>query len=67
MINIKNISFDSWYNQLKNKQVIIPNKGIGDIIISSNYAKYAECGVNYISSGALTHSVYNMDLSLKAF
>lgn len=29
--------------------------------------KYAECGVNYISSGALTHSIYNMDLSLKAF
>jgi len=28
---------------------------------------YAECGVNYISSGALTHSIYNMDLSLKAF
>ena len=27
---------------------------------------YALCGVNYISSGALTHSVYNMDLSLKA-
>lgn len=28
---------------------------------------YAECGVDYISSGALTHSIYNMDLSLKAF
>ena len=28
--------------------------------------QYAECGVNFISSGALTHSVYNMDLSLKA-
>ena len=28
--------------------------------------EYASCGVNYISSGALTHSVYNMDLSLKA-
>ncbi len=27
---------------------------------------YAECGVDYISSGALTHSVYNLDLSLKA-
>ena len=27
---------------------------------------YAECGVNYISCGALTHSVSNMDLSLKA-
>lgn len=28
---------------------------------------YADCGVDYISSGALTHSIYNMDLSLKAF
>ncbi len=28
--------------------------------------EYALCGVNYISSGSLTHSVYNKDLSLKA-
>ena len=28
--------------------------------------KYAACGVDFISSGAITHSVYNMDLSLKA-
>lgn len=28
--------------------------------------QYADCGVDAISSGALTHSVYNMDLSLKA-
>lgn len=27
---------------------------------------FAECGVDYVSVGALTHSVYNMDLSLKA-
>lgn len=27
---------------------------------------YADCGVDYISSGALTHSVHNLDLSLKA-
>ncbi len=27
---------------------------------------YAECGVDFISSGALTHSIYNLDLSLKA-
>jgi len=27
---------------------------------------YADCGVDYISSGALTHSVSNKDLSLKA-
>ena len=27
---------------------------------------YARCGVNFVSMGALTHSVYNIDLSLKA-
>lgn len=36
-------------------------------INETNMRGYAECGVNYISSGAVTHSVYNMDLSLKAF
>ena len=36
--------------------------GINEYTVRS----YAECGVDYISSGALTHSVYNMDLSLKA-
>jgi nicotinate-nucleotide pyrophosphorylase (carboxylating) len=29
--------------------------------------EYAECGVDYISSGALTHTIRSMDLSLKAF
>ena len=28
--------------------------------------KYADCGVDFISSGALTHAVHNLDLSLKA-
>ena len=31
-----------------------------------NIRSYAECGVDYISTGALTHSVHNKDLSLKA-
>ncbi|GLU44448.1 carboxylating nicotinate-nucleotide diphosphorylase [Allomuricauda sp. NBRC 101325] len=35
-------------------------------ITEDTIRRYAECGVDYISSGALTHSVYNMDLSLKA-
>lgn len=35
-------------------------------INESTVREYGLCGVNYISSGALTHSVYNMDLSLKA-
>ncbi len=32
----------------------------------STVKSYAECGVDYVSSGALTHSVHNLDLSLKA-
>lgn len=35
-------------------------------INESTIRKYAECGVDYISSGALTHSVHNKDFSLKA-
>lgn len=35
-------------------------------ITIDNVRSYAECGVNYISIGALTHSVKSMDLSLKA-
>ena len=47
---------------------------IGDICLTESSGginentlrAYADCGVDFISSGALTHSVYNMDLSLKA-
>jgi len=35
-------------------------------ITEQTLKKYADCGVDYISSGALTHSVSNMDFSLKA-
>lgn len=35
-------------------------------ITPENIRGYAESGVNFISSGALTHSVKSMDLSLKA-
>ena len=35
-------------------------------ITEKTLRKYAECGVTFISSGALTHSVSNLDLSLKA-
>jgi nicotinate-nucleotide pyrophosphorylase (carboxylating) len=35
-------------------------------ITTENARSYAECGVNYISMGALTHSVKSLDLSLKA-
>ena len=35
-------------------------------ITEETLRNYAECGVDYISVGALTHSVSSMDLSLKA-
>lgn len=36
-------------------------------IVEENVAEYAACGVDYISMGALTHSVKSLDMSLKAF
>lgn len=36
-------------------------------ITEETLAAVAECGVNYISMGALTHSVSSLDISLKAF
>jgi nicotinate-nucleotide pyrophosphorylase (carboxylating) len=35
-------------------------------ITLENLRKYAECGVDYISVGALTHQIKSLDLSLKA-
>jgi len=36
-------------------------------IIEENIKEYAACGVDYISMGALTHSVKSLDMSLKAY
>lgn len=36
-------------------------------ITEDTLAQVAECGVDYISMGALTHSVSSLDISLKAF
>ena len=35
-------------------------------ITEETIREYAECGVDFISVGALTHSMYNLDMSLKA-
>jgi len=64
-ILIDNFSFED----TKKAVAIIGNKCFTESsgnINENTIRHYAECGVNYISSGALTHSVYNMDLSLKA-
>jgi nicotinate-nucleotide pyrophosphorylase (carboxylating) len=57
------------YEDTRKAVELIGNKCLSESsggINEKTIRKYAECGVNYISSGALTHSVYNMDLSLKA-
>ncbi len=36
-------------------------------ITPDNAIDYARCGVNYLSMGALTHTIKNFDLSLKAY
>lgn len=36
-------------------------------ITEANVAEYAACGVDFISMGALTHSVKSLDMSLKAY
>lgn len=65
-ILLDNFSFD----QTKEAVSLIGNKTLTESsgnINEKTIREYAECGVDFISSGALTHSVYNMDLSLKAF
>ena len=64
-ILIDNFSFEETRKAvalIKGKCLTESSGGINEETIR----KYAECGVDFISSGALTHSVYNMDLSLKA-
>lgn len=64
-ILIDNFNFDNL------RQAVAMNKGrfiteaSGGITID-NIREYADCGVDYISVGALTHSVKSLDLSLKA-
>ena len=57
------------YEDTRKAVALIGNKCLTESsggINEKTIRQYAECGVDYISSGALTHSVYNMDLSLKA-
>jgi nicotinate-nucleotide pyrophosphorylase (carboxylating) len=65
-ILLDNFNFETTKNAVKliGDQCLTESSGN---INEKTIRHYAECGVNYISSGALTHSIYNLDLSLKAF
>ncbi len=55
---------------LKEAVALIDGKFITEAsggIVEENVTTYAACGVDFISMGALTHSVKSLDLSLKAF
>ncbi|WEK20324.1 MAG: carboxylating nicotinate-nucleotide diphosphorylase [Candidatus Pedobacter colombiensis] len=68
--NVNRIMLDNFsFSDLKaavnkiNKQYITEASGG---ITEENVTEYAACGVDYISMGALTHSVKSLDMSLKA-
>jgi nicotinate-nucleotide pyrophosphorylase (carboxylating) len=64
-IMLDNFSFDDLKTAVKWINGKYETEASGGIT-EKTLLKYALCGVDYISSGALTHSVSNMDFSLKA-
>ena len=64
-ILLDNFNFDETRNAVKIINNEYETESSGGIT-ESNILEYAKCGVNYISLGALTHSIKNFDLSLKA-
>lgn len=64
-IMFDNFNFDDIRAAVKMVDGIYETEASGGIT-TENVVEYAECGVDYISMGALTHSVKALDLSLKA-
>lgn len=58
------------YDALKKAVTLVDGKFVTEAsggITKDNLIEYADCGVDYVSMGALTHSVKSFDISLKAF
>lgn len=64
-ILLDNFGFDNLREAVKRVDGRFITEASGGITID-NIRQYAECGVDFISVGALTHSVKSLDLSLKA-
>ncbi len=65
-IMLDNFSFENLREAVRlinGKYLTEASGGINETTIR----QYAECGVDYISSGALTHQIKSLDLSLKAY
>jgi nicotinate-nucleotide pyrophosphorylase (carboxylating) len=67
--NVQRIMLDNFSTEeLKIAVDLIAGKFITEAsggIVLENIRSYAECGVNYISVGALTHSYKSLDISMK--
>jgi nicotinate-nucleotide pyrophosphorylase (carboxylating) len=64
-ILLDNFDFDSLRQAVSMIEGRYITEASGGITID-NIRDYADCGVDYVSVGALTHSVKSLDLSLKA-
>lgn len=68
--NVNRIMLDNFsFADLRKAVALIDKKYVTEAsggIVEENVAEYAACGVDYISMGALTHSVKSLDMSLKA-
>ncbi|WPU95945.1 carboxylating nicotinate-nucleotide diphosphorylase [Mucilaginibacter sabulilitoris] len=64
-ILLDNFNFDNLRQAVNIIQGRFITEASGGITVD-NIREYADCGVDYISVGALTHSVKSLDLSLKA-
>ncbi len=64
-ILIDNFNFENTRKAVKLINKKCQTESSGGITLDT-VRNYADCGVDFVSSGALTHSIYNMDLSLKA-
>lgn len=68
--NVNRILLDNFnYDDLRQAVNMIEGRYITEAsggITIDNIRNYADCGVDYVSVGALTHSVKSLDLSLKA-
>jgi len=69
--HVNRIMLDNFnLNDLKEAVLRIDNRYTTEAsggILESNIADYAACGVDFVSMGALTHSVKSLDMSLKAY
>ncbi|MDN3668992.1 carboxylating nicotinate-nucleotide diphosphorylase [Echinicola jeungdonensis] len=66
VIMLDNMSFEMMKEAVRLINGKIPTEASGGIT-EENLKDVAECGVDYISVGALTHHVKSMDISLKAY